>query len=160
MLVSYSSFKSLGSQVSTDKDPGASIWSHAQVCLGVVAACLVCLKPLVGMVHDVIFTKPPSSAATSTLHTKSTRNAKLSAADSSKTLEGKETASNKSDIALVPRQQWTATPSFPGQSSSIQTKSIVEAGPLPKDVERGLSSTEIGVIRGVDVSSSARGEKS
>lgn len=141
----------------TYKDPGASIWTHAQMCLGVVAACLVCLKPLVRMLHDVIFPQPPSSAATTTPHFRSTRNAKVSA-DSCKTLEGKDTGSNN-DITFVPCQQSTTTPSFPGQSSSFQTKSTVESGPYPpKDVERGLTSSDIGVIREVGVPSLTRGE--
>lgn len=86
---------------------------------------------------------------------RSTRNTKPSAVDSYKTLEGKEPSLTESDIALVPREQWTATRSFPGQSSGGHTESIVKAGsPLPRDVEQGLSINEIGVVREVDVTSS------
>lgn len=134
-------------------DIGPTIWCHAQLCLGIVGANLPLLKPLFRTLHEPISTKARSSSAKKTIQ--STGKIRASADNSYKTSEGKEPSLTESDIALVPREQWTATSSFPGQSSGSHTKSTVEAGPpLPKDVEQGLSINEIGVVREVDVSSS------
>lgn len=137
-----------------DADVAPDIWVHVQICLGIIGATLPCLRPLFHGVGAIFSSHKPSSSAPTSGNMRSARSAKGSAPDQYKSLEGEEPSLTESDTGLVPLQQWTATPSFPGQSSSVQTKSVVEGGvPRSTDVERGLSFNQIGVTQAIDVSS-------
>lgn len=157
MLISPNPFeRAISNHFLTDEaDVAPDIWVHVQICLGVVGATLPCLRPLFHGFGDIFSSHAPSSSAPTNGNMRSARSAKGSAPDQYKSLEGEEPSLTESDTGLVPLQQWTATPSFPGQSSSVQTKSVVEGGvPRSTDVEQGLSFNEIGVTRAIDVSSS------
>lgn len=138
-----------------DGEVAPAIWSHVQLCLGVVGANLPCLKPLFHGIRGVLSTHHPSASATASGNIRSARSGKGPASDQYKSLEGKEPSLTESDIGLVPLHKWTPTPSFPGQSYGVHTQSMVEGGASRStDMEQGLSVNEIGVTRDIDVSSS------
>ncbi|MCJ1272202.1 hypothetical protein MMC22_012110, partial [Lobaria immixta] len=143
----------------TYKDLGASIWTHAQSCLGIVGASLPLLKSLLRNLRETFSTKVPSSAAITTSHTRSTRSNRKAPAVGYRISNGNEPIMTGSDIMLVPPDRWTGTSSFPDKNSKVRTKSTIEAGYRRGSVERDLSATEIAVTRGVDVSSSSVEEK-
>lgn len=143
----------------TYKDLGASTWSHAQSCLGIVGASLPFMKSLLRNLRETFSIKAPSPAAITTSHSRSTRSNRKAAAAKYKTSNGNEPIMTESNIMLVPQDRWTGTLSFPDKNSKVRTKSTIEAGCRRGSVERDLSSTEIAVTRGVDVSSSSVEEK-
>ena len=121
----------------------AIIWSHAELCLGVVSACLVCCKPaLRGAIRMFGTIK---SGTTSSKQPSSRSHAKPST-DAYKSLDGdgKESSSRGSKIALVSSDEW---------KNKAQTE--IKGGVVQVDVELGVPHDAIGVTRDVDVSSMA-----
>ena len=137
-----------------DGQVAPGIWAHVQLCLGVVGANLPCLKPLFQDPRSLSSIHRPSTNAPTNGNIRSSRSVRGSTSDQYKALEGKEPSLTESDIGLVGIQQWTSTPSFPGQSSGVHTTSVAQGGvPRSVDIERGLSLNEISITRDVDVSS-------
>ena len=135
----------------TDSSPGtdtpSSVWAHAELCLGVVSACLPCYRPLFRGALEV-FSTNRSKPGKLTPQSRS----KVSA-DPYKPLDGKASSvsgSNRSDIALVPSEQWKAP--YPQSKDNAQV--AIEGG-RTQDTESGLPLDSIGVTRDIDVSSSA-----
>ena len=46
--------ENLTDRIQPDSDVGAAIWSQAEVCLGIVAACLPCLRPLMYLIYKTL----------------------------------------------------------------------------------------------------------
>lgn len=124
-------------------DVPVAIWTHAELCLGIVSACLPCYRPLFKSIHN-IFSTSASKSKSSTLTPQIRSKASV---DAYKTLDGKETDVNGSKTALFPQDQWE-NPSLPGHSSKVQNVAV--GSPPHGDIELGV----IGVTRDVDISRS------
>ena len=125
-------------------DTPASVWTHAELCLGVVSACLPCFRPLFKRVGGV-FTSNKSSSNRMTPQSRS-----RVSADPYKSLDDKEASHSGSKIALVPVDQWKSSyaPSKGKPKVDIQ-------GGGQYDAESALPSRSIGVTRDIEVSSTA-----
>ena len=126
-------------------DVPASIWTHAELCLGVVSACLPCFKPLMRGVKRMISTITSGtfskkSASQSHSHGKPST-------DPYKSLGGKETSVHGSKIALVSTDEWKNK-----QRTEIKGGVMMEED-LESGVRVGVPRDAIGVTRDVDVSS-------
>ncbi|MCJ1463353.1 hypothetical protein MMC07_001960 [Pseudocyphellaria aurata] len=119
-------------------DTPASIWTHAELCLGVVSACLPCFRPLYRGVRTAFSTnKSKSSMLTPPSRSKVS-------ADPYKPLDGKDTSTNGSSVAL---QQWKAP----------YTPNVAIEGGRQQETESAVPLDAIGVTRDINVSrSSAR----
>lgn len=139
--------QSLEGAVTNDQpgtDTPSSIWTHAELCLGIVSACLPCYRPVFRGVATVFSTnKSKSSSLTPQSRSKVS-------ADPYKSLEGKETSIGGSNIALVPSGQWKP----PYMQSKDNAKVAIEGG-RKQDVESRLPLHAIGVTRDINVSRSA-----
>lgn len=141
-------FQSLEGTVINDPsgtDTASSTWTQAELCLGVVSACLPCFRPLYRGVISVFSTnESKSDKATPQSRTKVS-------ADPYKPLDGKETPVSGSNIALVSPEQWKAPSTQPKDNANVAIE-----GAHSQDTESGLPSHAIGVTRDVDVSSASR----
>lgn len=131
-------------------DVPASIWTHAELCLGVVSACLPCFKPLLRGVKRMM-----SSVTNSTLSkqvaSQSHSHSKPST-DPYKSLNGKETSINGSKIALVSTDDWKTNKARTEIKGGVMVEEDVESG-MRVGVGMGVPRDAIGVTRDVDVSS-------
>ncbi len=116
----------------------ASIWTHAELCLGVVSACLPCCKPILRGAKRMLdswksmsSSKPLSSASRS-----------KGSADAYKCLDGQEPSVPGAKMELVPSDRWTLEP-----------RTEIKGGWASEDIEWGVPRDAIGVTRDVDVSS-------
>lgn len=126
-------------------DVPASIWTHAELCLGVVSACLPCFKPLLRGVKRMISTMT-SGTSSKQAASQSHPHSKPST-DPYKSLNGKEISMHGSKIALVSTDEWKnkARTEIKG---GVMVEEDVESG-----VRVGVPRDAIGVTRDVDVSS-------
>lgn len=122
-------------------DVPAAIWTHAEICLGIVSACLPCLKPLFRKSPTSVWSKDKSSSGAAY-----TSNG--AAVDRRHNVHGKEPWMNGSRVTLVPRDQRIASSS----TGAVEAKAFAGAGHSSEDIELGLSPHNISVTRDVDVS--------
>lgn len=121
-------------------DVPAAIWTHAEICLGIVSACLPCLKPL--------FRKPQSTAYSKDKGSSSATYISNGTKDRRQKTLGKESWMNGSRVTLVPHDQRGVT------TGAVETKNFSEAGHSREDIELGLTPHNISVTRDFDVSRS------
>ena len=133
-----------------------AIWTHAEICLGIVSACLPCYRPLFRSIGEAFSTNRSGkgSGAAGALQQRSGHKSGSHGTDAYNSLgEGKDQGGDiisGSNVALVPSDQWSV-PSLPGHEGKV--KSMAEGKPLREDVELGMNRNAIGVTRDVDVSS-------
>ncbi|MCJ1465946.1 hypothetical protein MMC07_004565 [Pseudocyphellaria aurata] len=138
-------------------DIPVTYWTEAEHHLGIVSACLPCLRPLFLGIHHVFSSHHHTSSSNKS--TSGRTAAPRSVTNAYKSLDGKETSMNGSKIALVPCDQWTVPPVAPSASYNPHNVVKVKAAPPDEgdDLEQGLSSPQnINVTLEVDVSRSAR----
>lgn len=134
---------------SKDNDVTSILWTHAELCLGIVGACLPCYRPLFKNLENIFGSNQKSTSA-------SQPRSKIPT-DAYKSLDGKETSMDGSKIKLVPSDQWSGksapTSQVPG---TLKSQATVNGRSRERDVESGLSPHVINVTHAIDVSTTPR----
>lgn len=120
-------------------DVPATIWTHAELCLGVVSACLPCCKPVLRGARDMLASRKGRSSGKPASSSRS-----KGSADAYKCIDGTEPSSHGSQLELVSSDRRT-----PRARTEIQGTFALE------DMESGVPRDAIGVTRDIDVSSMA-----
>lgn len=127
-------------------DVPASIWTHAELTLGIVSACLPCFRPLFKSVGGVFASGSSSSKSKKITLTQPPNRSKLTT-DTYRSLNGKEGGEdNGSKIALVSPDHWSKSKARVDiKGGYVQENGVVSTTPPPH---------AIGVTRDVHVSTS------
>lgn len=121
-------------------DVSAGVWSHAEICLGIVSVCLPCYRPLFRDLK-AIFSSDKSKTTSSTLPPGSPHQIPLG-----DPLGGTAKTTLGSNIELVSTEVWSA-PSLPDQSLKVQLDTHPAGRPEQDAVQLGGWPEEDGVIR-------------